>query len=155
MNKLIYSDSDGNVSIVIPANKSYVELLLGSLTDEEFKQHVINVSVPPEALNIRELNDNEIPQDRYFRKAWTDTGVLTIDLSKSRIIHMNNLRVIRNKLLSDLDVPMMKAQESANNDLINTIKQQKQALRDMPQNTDLSLITDLEQLKQFLPDILK
>ena len=152
MQKIIYTDESGGVHIVYPAEKKDLEKVFGDLTDEQFENHIWTKSVPESAINARYLDDSEIITDRYFREAWEDDGSLTINLNKARTIHMDNLKVIRNEKLNDLDTEYLKMLEKGGD--TKHIAEQKQLLRDMPTLYNLDEITNLEELKNFKPDIL-
>ena len=56
--------------------------------------------------------------------------------------HMNTIRKARNKKLAELDVDYMRAVESGDTDAQDTIKTNKQTLRDIPQTFDLNTDND-------------
>jgi hypothetical protein len=69
MSKIIYTNSDGTVSVVIPSGEVPVEDLPAKLglTDYEI------------------IDDEVIPADRTFRNAWVKTGATVVeDLTKSK-----------------------------------------------------------------------
>ena len=66
--KIIYTNEDGGVSIVIPTDEA-----LSFMTIEE-----IALKDVPTGLPFRIVEDSEIPTDRTFRDAWTvDDSILT------------------------------------------------------------------------------
>jgi hypothetical protein len=156
MKKLVYTNAQEGVSIVYPVPKSNVEQILGPLTDEDYEKHVYSVSIPKDAKNPRALDDNEIPKDRYFRDAWIDNnGKLDIHLLKARDVHINKLRELRNEKLKASDAILLKALETQDRHQIKSISLLRQSLRDMPQTINLDSITDLEKLKNYVPEIIK
>lgn len=94
----------------------------------------------------RIAGDAEIPQDRYFRKAWEDNGTLSVNMPKARDIHMDRIRAKRNEKLKELDIETLKGRD---------VQTEKQALRDIPQTFDLTKATTPEELKALWPDELK
>jgi hypothetical protein len=112
---------------------------------------------PGQYVSFREIDPAHIPQDRTFRNAWTDdrpTATIDVDMEKARPIHMNRLRAVRNEKLKSLDVPYQIAMETGAEAERREIAARKQALRDLPANTDLSTILTPEELATFVPDVL-
>jgi len=97
-------------------------------------------SVNGEPVSVREVSENEIPTDRTFRDAWTKD--LTIDMPKAREIQMAKIRKERDKALAALDIETLKGKD---------VQAEKQILRDLPQNFDLSVASTPEELKQLWP----
>lgn len=99
----------------------------------------------PNGFNYRITDASNIPTDRTFRDAWTDanpTETVDVDMEKARDIHMNNIRLLRDKKFKELDVETMKG---------NNVQAQKQVLRDIPQTFDLSNANTPEELKILIP----
>jgi hypothetical protein len=69
MKKICYT-IDGRLHIVHPVPKANIEKLLGPLTDDEYRNHIYEKSIPTNAKNVREIEDSEIPNNRTFRNAW-------------------------------------------------------------------------------------
>jgi hypothetical protein len=70
MTKIIYSNPDGSVSIVIPT---------GSIDDAK--------KAVPSGVSYEIVEDNKIPTDRTFRNAWVKgSGVVTEDITKAKAI---------------------------------------------------------------------
>lgn len=90
------------------------------------------------------VTDDQLPQDRYFRGAWGHD--LKVDISKAREIHMNKIRAARDLELAKLDIETLRG---------NDVQAQKQVLRDIPQNFDLTVATTPEELKALWPEELK
>lgn len=131
MLKFIYTNPDGSVSIINAAPKEVIEHVLGPLTDLEYKAHILEVSVPNNATNVREISDNDIPENREFRGAWcdvTNTSAVDIDLVKVKSITLSRLRETRDAALSQLDAQTLIAVER--NEDLSLIVSKKQALRD-------------------------
>ena len=155
MKKICWIDPEtGDLLITIPA---YNDLARSKdLSDDEFCEWVQTLAVP-EGVSSRIIDDSDpaissFLSDRTFRDAWTDDGTsLQIDLPKAQVIHMGRIRDMRNKELTALDVPFMKALEDGDTDVQATIKAKKQALRDIPQTFDLTTDTP-EQLKEKWPE---
>jgi hypothetical protein len=86
--KYAFTRTDGGVSIVTAAAKKDLERVLGPLTDEQYKAHVLERSIPADATDVTELPvDWSPPEDRTFRDAWkNDKGNVTVDLAKAKAI---------------------------------------------------------------------
>lgn len=132
MKKIIYTRTDGGLSVVIPAPKSSIERMLGPLTDEEYELHVKTKSIPTDAINPRDVDDSDIPNNREFRNAWCDVTELSridIDCEKARDIKLVELRRKRITLLEEQDKLFMIAIEKEED--LTSIKAGKQRLRDI------------------------
>jgi hypothetical protein len=70
MKCIIYKNNENGVSIIYPASKENIELVLGKLTEEEYEKYVWQKSVPPDAINAKYIDASELPQDRTYRNAW-------------------------------------------------------------------------------------
>ena len=78
---------------------------------------------------------------------------INVNMAKARTIHMNNIRVVRNRELAAKDITFMRAVEDADPDAQARIKTEKQNLRDIPQTFDITTGVDTpEQLKAKWPD---
>lgn len=150
MKKIVFTrPEDGGVSIIVPAPKKDLERVLGPLTEEQYKAHVIERSIPRNAIKVREIDDQDLPNDRYFRNAWTDefdTPTIDIHPEKAKEIKLNVFRELRKPLLESLDVEFVRALEKGED--TTAISAKKQALRDI---TNLKLPDDIQELKDFMP----
>ena len=140
MKKIAYLRPDGGVSIVIPVPKETIEKTLGSLTDAEYEAHVRDRSIPKDAVSVRDIEDDEIPQDRSFRNAWKLD--LSVDMDKAREIHMARIRKVRDQAMAVLDIETMKGRD---------VQDQKQVLRDLPQTFKLNTAKTPDELKNMWP----
>ena len=129
--KFCYTNADGTVSIVHAAPKEHLERVLGPLTDEEYKSHVIERSIPKDAINVREVSDEHIPTDRKYRDAWvdvTDLKTIDLDLKKVKDMLLKQVRQDRDDKLSESDSLVSRALESGED--ISKLREQRQSLRD-------------------------
>lgn len=151
--KLIYTRPDGGVSIVAVVPKANIEVMLGSISDKEYLDHVHKVSIPEDATNIREIEDADIPENREFRESWVDvnnSGQLSIDLLKAKDLQLAAMRVVRNAQLVSLDADSLKAMETKSDD--SGVLAQKQALRDATEalkDLDVTTLTQEEGIAQI------
>lgn len=133
--RFCFTRPDGGVSVVSAAPKDSLERVLGPLTDEEYRSHVLERSIPVDATKVREISDVDIPADRKYRNAWADiTPASKIDLDNRKIkeLLLTDLRLRRDAKLAASDVLIVKGVETGA-DLTN-IKQKRQALRDATNN---------------------
>lgn len=125
MKKLLVKKSDGTVALIIPSNEATPELLeRDARNTENYVSHV-------------EIDDADLPTNRRWRNAWVySQDKIDIDLPKAKALHMNRLRIYRNKELQALDA---QARIHAGNPIkLNEVNAKAQALRDMPVNFILS-----------------
>ena len=79
--------------------------------------------------------------------------MITINLDKAKEIQKNRWRTARKPILEKLDTQFMRAVETGDTAKQQQIATQKQSLRDVT-TTDLSSVTNTEELKNVWPDIL-
>lgn len=140
MRKIVYTRSDGGLSVVHPVRNRLGETLT---TDAQIEQRAWD-KLPADAINPRWADASEIPQDRTFRNAWVDAGTkIDHDLGKCQDITKARLRTERAPLLAALDVEFMRALEEGKP--TEAIVAQKQVLRDVTAQVDA--ISDIEELK--------
>jgi len=93
--------------------------------------------------------------DKYFRDAWRYDGQkILVDMPSARIVHMNNLKVLRDQKLKDSDIEYLKADETNDSQKKQQISSLRQQLRDMPITFDLSIYATPEILKMAMPEYL-
>ena len=79
--------------------------------------------------------------------------MITINLDKAKEIQKNRWRTARKPILEKLDTQFMRAVETGDTAKQQQIATQKQSLRDVT-TTDLSSVTNTEELKNVWPSIL-
>lgn len=129
--RIVFKNQDGSCGVIIPA--ADWEGTLEELAEKDV----------PEGLSWRLCNLEDIPSDRAFRDAWTDdnlTNTVDVDMVKARDIHMGRIRDARDMKLKELDVETMRGLD---------VQAQKQLLRDIPQNLDLTTATTPDELKSI------
>ncbi len=156
--RFIYKDVNNNLCVTrIMLNHIEYCQKLGHC-DDKIKQDIINKDILPYCPSgiYHEVLDTDIPIDRYFRNAWDHTidGNLFVNAELAQNIHMNNLRTLRAPKLKQLDIDYLKASEKNDDTIKILIATQKQKLRDMPQNEDLSQIS-IDDLQNYIPEYLK
>ncbi len=115
---------------------------------------------PPEYVaNVeghRPMEESEMPEDRYFRGAWKHSeDKIHVDMEKAKDIHRDVLRELRKPKLEALDIEFIRADETFDDEEKSLIKVKKQELRDITEAPEIVNAKSLEELKSFMPDILK
>jgi hypothetical protein len=84
------------------------------------------------------LTDLSIPEDYTYRDAWTlQEYKIVVDKKKAMQIHLDRLRIIRNKKLEELDRDQLRYLSDSVK--LAEIEAKKQVLRDLPARKDLKL----------------
>ena len=129
MSKIIYTNSDGTVSIITPA---------GDVNDA--------IKDVPSGLSYEIVEDSAIPTDRSFRNAWKQNSkTIETDMTKAKEIHKTNIRTARVPKLAELDIEFQRALETSAD--TSTIVAKKQTLRDAPSASGISTAASEADLK--------
>lgn len=140
--KIVYKNAAGNLCIITPTGLLPIEDVLAK-------------DVPLDATDVHIVDSSAVPEDRTYRNAWQLEGKkVSVDMQKARAVHMDKLRKLRDAKLKQLDTDYLIADEGGDPAKKAAIKALKQKLRDMPENFDLSLAQDPDQLKSLMPDYL-
>ena len=141
MSKIIYTNSDGTVSIVQPILTEINPNTGKPFTIEEIAEKDIEKGISYEI-----VDDSAIPTDRSFRDAWKQNDkTIETDIDKAREIHKTNIREARTSKLQELDIEFQKAQETSAD--TSDIVAKKQALRDAPAAAGISTAVTETDLK--------
>ena len=147
MSKIIFSNSDGTLSFIVPCLNE-----INPTTGQPFTiQEIADKDLPAGISTYSVVEDSVIPTDIDFRDAWVGVGIGTTggtishNMTKAKEIHKNNIRAARTPLLTALDVEFQKAQETSAG--ITTIVAKKQALRDAPAASGISIASNTTELK--------
>jgi hypothetical protein len=135
--RIVFTRDDGSCGIIVPSDKT-------TRTIQEIAEKDV-----PSGFSYRITDVSNIPTDREFRNAWTDinaTETVDVNMTKARTIYMDKIRTVRNEKLKELDIETMKGID---------VQPQKQVLRDLPSNIDLSIFNTPEDLKNYWPEELK
>jgi len=140
MRKIIYTCSDGNLSIVGPVRNILGETLT---TDAAIEQRAWD-KLPEDAINPQYVDESVIPTDRTFRNAWTvEAGNVVVNIDKAKALTKDRLRAERKPLLEAQDVEFQRAQETGADTAV--IIKEKQRLRDITKQVDA--LTSIDELK--------
>ncbi len=139
---------DGSISVIYPARKSKND----NETEDQWLERVFEQSTPV-GLKYLDINIDNVPLDRTFRNAWSlISKKITVDMPKAKTIHMDNIRKVRNTKLKEKDLDFLLAVEKKDIKNQDQIAIEKQILRDIPQNFDLSIAKTPDELKKLWPD---
>ena len=142
--RIVYTDNSGNTCIVHPARQEDVALVLpeiAAMTQAEFIEWIKAKDVPADATNVSIVAADSIPTDRTFRNALKHD--LTFDKQKCVDITNDRLRRERAPLLAELDVQVIRAQETGAE--TSSLIAEKNRLRDITKIANPSMT--LEELK--------
>ena len=131
MSKVIFTNSDGTVSIMTPIEGTAEECAKRDL---------------PDGTSYEVVDDSVVPTDRSFRNAWKQNGkTIETDMAKAREIHKTNIRTARALKFAELDVEFQRALETSAD--TSTIIAKKQTLRDAPDASGISTAASEADLK--------
>ena len=130
--RFVYTDDDGMLIIVCPADKT-------ERTLDEIKTRNC-----PTTNTIYTVQPSDCPTDRSFRDAWSyDGSNFGINITKAKEIHKENIRLAREKKFKELDVEFQRALETSAD--TTDIVAKKQVLRDYPAQAGISTaVTDTD-----------
>ncbi len=152
-NRIIYKMPDGSIRVFCPVRaKRKDEAGVEIETDAEYMADMESkaAQIMAGATKVGVVDKGQMPSGRYFRNAWRWDGLAcNVDLSAARSVKMEIIRGERNRRLAESDGLMNKANETGVK--IQEWQGYRQALRDIPQNTNLSLILDVPSLEAFSP----
>lgn len=151
MKKIIYTRSDGGLSVVHPAENARLD----NETDAEFISRIVEKDVPPGALDVQIVDATSIPTDRTFRNAWkAGVGKVEHNLPKCLTLAQDAIRVARAPKLAALDVEFMRAVEIGDAAKQAQIAAQKQRLRDATADARLTNAQTPEALKAAMAAVI-
>ena len=154
---IIYTNqNDNKLHIVVPAKLEQLQSEVEGLNNENFMQFILHKDVPKDAINPCIVSRDIIPDDIYFRDAWKQKeNTIIVDIEMAREVHMNNLIIIRDKKLKELDSVYIESLEKKDGSE-DKVSAQRQELRNMEStySTVLANLSDLDQIKNFIPEIL-
>lgn len=135
MLKFTYTSADGNLCVVHARAKADIEKFLKKeLTDKEYYDHVYERSIPADATNVVQITEDDLPESRVFRNAWTVAdNKVTVKLDKAKDIHMYRIRLARSIVFKELDQQWLLALAQKDQAAMDAIEAKRQELRDYPQ----------------------
>tara|TARA_R110000803_G_scaffold34690_4_gene75598 strand:+ start:1252 stop:1698 length:447 start_codon:yes stop_codon:yes gene_type:complete len=134
MEKIIYKNDQGNLSIVMPTEEALQHMSIYEIAKKDV----------PTGKNFKIINSFELPLDKTFRDAWTIKDLkIIVDLDKAKEIWKNTIRKHRILALKKLDTELIIATEKKLN--ISSILNKKEELRNLPNKVDD--VKSLDQIK--------
>lgn len=98
------------------------------------------------------IDSASLPPDRKFRNAWALNGTaVDVDMPKARVIHMDRIRIERNKELERQDVALRIAEDASDTTEIARVRTERQRLRNIPETFDLELAPNPTALDALWP----
>lgn len=90
--RIVYTRSDGGVSVVIPMPEHIAKLIAQGMTEDEAVDVVKASDVPVGSINVVVTDFASLP-DRTFRDAWIRTGpsLPAVNIVKARKIHSDRI----------------------------------------------------------------
>ena len=148
MKNIRYTRPGGGISIVHPVP---ADAKARGMTEDEHVAFVLAKDVPAGSINIEVIDDSALP-NRVFRSAWVSKpqGV-DVDMPQARIIHMDRIRISRDKALEILDKDWMKETGQGNTSAAAATEAARQVLRDIPSTFDLSAFPNPQALDAAWP----
>jgi len=126
----------------------------GAGTDEDpiVETKVLDAELVGELPKDEETGQYIYPE-REFRASWRKSGAssIAVNLTAARAEKMDKLRAIRDELLKATDEEYVKLLSQGAD--LTDIQARKQELRDMPTNrqAEIDAISDVEELKNYMP----
>ena len=142
-NLICLRERGGGVSVLIPTPEALKTMTLEEIAEKDCGGKPWRI-----------VDASHLPTDRTFRDAWTDdlpSETVDVDMAKARDIHMDRIREKRTEKLGELDVAFMRAVETGAEEEQQTIAKQKQRLRDLPKQFDLTTANSPEELSALIP----
>lgn len=100
MKRIVYTrQSDGGVSVVVPSPK-----FIAKFTDEDAAiADLLAHDVPSNAIDVKVVDETEVPSDREFRAAWKlNAGSIEVDIVKARAVQAARIEAARMKKMRKL-----------------------------------------------------
>lgn len=120
-------------------------------SEDDFLRRVIARSVPPDATDVRLVDERELPTDRTYRAALKPD--LSYDMDRARDVHRARIRAARAPLLAKLDVSYQRADEAGDLAAKKEIARLKKLLRDAPADASIVSARSIADLSALpLPD---
>ena len=105
MRKILFTNTDGSLSVVHPVRNTIGETLT---TDAEIEQRAWD-KLPTDAINPKFVDASVIPTDRTFRNAWEHSGnSVTQNITKAKTIAHDKRREARSAEFAPHDEVIMK-----------------------------------------------
>jgi len=151
---IIFMDSDNRLNRLVNSTKEHREpspeeggedIIIPPLTTDE-----LMAKDYPDITDYCEIDTSELPT--LFKGAWVKEGQsVVVDMPQAREIHMDDIRIVRNQELEKKDKEIYIAEDTGDQAHIDSLRAERQVLRDIPQTFDLSGATTPEELYALWP----
>ena len=142
--------ADGSCVITVPVRAARTE----EDTVEKYLAAIVAKDPINDAVETTYIERAALPTRGSFRNAWrVKEGKVSVDMTEARTIKIDQIRKDRDRRLTALDVPYMRADESGNTAEKQKIIALKQTLRDLPVTIQYSIgsIETSEELDRWQP----
>lgn len=139
MQRIIYENDEGGVSVVVPAPKA-----LAVMTIEQIAKQSV-----PTGKAYQIIATADVPADRTFRNAWKPD--LTVDMVKAKNIKKNQIRAERASLFTENDLAIQNALVSQDQAALSKAVATRDSLRDAPADPAIDAAKTPEELKAVRP----
>jgi len=144
MRKILFTNTDGSLSVVHPVCNTIGETLT---TDVEIEQRAWD-KLPVDAINPVFVDESVIPTDRTFRNAWEHGGnSITQNITKAKNIAHDKRREARSAEFAPLDVKATIPSEATAAESARQVVRDKYA----SMQTAIDAATTTEQIKAAMP----
>lgn len=167
-------DADGNKQLITDQKIIILNAVYRDQTDDEFLEMIAATSVPFQTVGYTDAgfpiynevkcewrygDKSELPDDRYFRNAWTDSAAkkkIDIDIPAAKDVQLDKIREARAQKFVDLGFPTRLDPDLEAAILPEATLIKLQELRDLPQTVapDLSAAKTPDKIKEVWPEIL-
>lgn len=154
--RIAISKSDGGVAIM-----QFLTLVKRNEEDPGFIREATPANIEEELTKSgyggrpwRIILDDEIPQDRTFRDAWTDTGKIEHDMEKARAIQQERLNRLAKAKTEEMAHEVLDALLDDNVPKLTTLRAKRTAILSIP-GIDIAKAATVEDLKAMWPEELK
>ena len=144
MRKILFTNTDGSLSVVHPARNTFGETLT---TDAEIEQRAWD-KLPVDAINPVFVDESVIPTDRTFRNAWEHGGDSVIqNITKAKNIAHDKRREARSAEFAPLDIKATIPSEAT------AAEAARQVIRDRyaAMQTAIDAASTVDQIKAVMP----
>jgi len=154
---IAFMNNDNHLNLVINTTKEIRQISTAEEIEEIIIPPLTTVELMakdyPWVIDYCEIEVASLPT--LFKSAWIKAGdTVVVDMGKAQVSQMNDIRIVRNNELSKKDKEIYLAEDKADTNLITTLRDERQILRDIPQTFDLSTATNPEELYALWPSVL-
>lgn len=163
MKVVAYTQADGSLAVIIPANKFVEEMRAAAeklgvpMTDAQLAAAAAGKALEhAKGADPVLCEDADLPQDRTFRNAWARSKdkPVVVDMTKALEIAKDMIRAERKPLLAAQDVEFTRAQGQKDDEAAATVEAKRQALRDATADARLAGAKDASALKTAMEAVI-